>query len=457
MATDNSTILGRFYLSGTTDMQQRLDNPTQGNVRMTIKQLFDPMNGDIYNQFMDFMVQRIGYAYARQQRWENPLKEFIKQKLYYGATVTETQLNWIKGHSFNVDAEQQFKTRYPDGLQAFHSINSQRQYPISVSKEQMRQAVGDEYGLNQLVSAIMDQPLNADEYDMYNMMLDLFKQADYQYGLYRINLTAAPTTETACKELLQKIQQTAWDLTVPTTLYACVDLPVVVRREEMTLFIRSDAMAATNVQALAALFNLDKAEIPYRTKVVPVGKWPLNDADYAILTTSDFFQVYTNEYSTTSLWDPQGLKTNYWLNDWNVISFSPFVPVIVFSTADATTVPTVTMAVTGFNLVAMASTAKAGDEIQLTGSLQGTVTPETEPVELSPDAWTSEISAVTSSSDATAVELNSRTRVDRYGVLHIQKTGLTTGNIITVKGTSVYLNPQGETTKETSSVQITIQ
>lgn len=457
MATDNSTILGRFYLSGTTDMQQRLDNPTQGNIRKTIKQLFDPMNGDLYNQFVDFMVQRIGYAFARQQRWENPLREFIKQKIYYGATVTETQLNWIKGHSFNVDAEQQFKTRYPDGLQAFHSINSQRQYPISVSKEQMRQAVADEYGLNQLVSAIMQQPMNADEYDMYNMMLDLFKQADHQYGLFRINLTAAPTTEATCKELLQKIQQTAWDLTVPTTLYACVDLPVVVKRDELTLFIRSDAMAATNVQALAALFNLDKAEIPYRTKVVPVNKWPLNDADYAILTTSDFFQVYTNEYSTTSLWDPQGLKTNYWLNDWNIVSFSPFVPIIVFSTAEATTVSTVTMAVTGFTLTAASNTAKAGDQIQLTGELGGTIAPDGTAVELDPDAWTSEVSAVTSSEDSTAVALNSRTRVDRYGVLHIQKTGLVAGNVITVKGSSVYLNPEGETTEEISSVQITIE
>lgn len=455
MAEKNSTILGKFYLSGTNDMQQRLDNPTQGSVRKTIQQLFDPMNGDLYNQFMDFMVQRIGYAFAHQQRWENPLREFVKQKLYYGSTVTETQLNWIKCHSYDVDAEEQFKTRYPEGLQAFHSINSQRQYPISISREQMRQAVGSEYGLNQLIAAVMQQPLNSDEYDMYNLMLDLFKQADANYTLFRHHLTAAPTDEATCTELLQALRQYSYDLTVPTTTFACADLPVVVQPDELVLFIRSDAMAATDVQTLASVFNLDKADIPYRTKVIPEAKWPLNSDDYAVLTTSDFFQVYTSEYSTTSQWDPQGLKTNYWLNDWNIISFSPFVPIIVFSSGEDTVIETVTMSPTALNLAAADTTVEAGASVQLTPTLNGTLSPEDDAVEIAPDAALYSVTAAVSSSDATAVELNSRTYVDRFGVLHTQKS-LDSGNVLTVNATSVYLNPSGETTPLTASVKITI-
>lgn len=455
MATKNSTILGRFYLSGTNDMQQRLDNPTQGSVRKTCQQLFDPMNGDIYNQFMDFMIQRIGYSFAHQQRWENPLREFVKQKLYYGSSVTETQLNWIKCHSYDVDAEEQFKTRYPEGLQAFHSINSQRQYPISISKEQMRQAVADEYGLNQLIAAVMQQPMNSDEYDMYNLMLDLFKQADTNYNLYRHKLSAAPTDEETCKELLQALRQYSYDLTVPTSIYACADIPVVVQPDELVLFIRSDSMAATDVQTLASVFNLDKADIPYRTKVIPADKWPLNSDDYAILTTSDFFQVYTSEYSTTSQWDAMGLKTNYWLNDWNVISFSPFVPIIVFTSGTGTTVQTVTMAPTSLNLAADSITVLAGGTVRITPTLNGTFTPDAdyERMEIAPDACVFTVSAV--DSDESPVALNSRTYVDRYGVLHTQKT-LNEGDKLTVSAVSAYLNPGGETTPLTATVEITI-
>lgn len=463
MATKNSTILGRFYLNGTNDMQQRIPNPTQSSVAKVCRHLFDPMNGDLYNQFADFMVQRIGYAYARQQRWENPLKEFFKQKLYYGSTVTETQLNWIKAHSYNVDAEQQFKTYFPEGMQAFHSIDDQRQYPISLSREQLRQAVAEEYGLNSIAAAIMQQPMNADEYDTYDMMLDLFKRADDNYGLYRQKMDAAPTDQASATALLKMIQELSFDLTVPTTEYACVDLPVVIKEEEMVLFVRSDTMASLNVDALAVLFNMEKAEIPYRIKVVPKKKWPLNDSDYAILTSSDFFQCYPVEYSTTSQWDPQGLKTNYWLNDWNVISFSPFVPIIVFSTDEGTAVPVVTMNPTSLQIAGDAN-AKPGAKVPLTLTLNGTVEPNAYhgPVEVAPDAAlfsvaaTRDVSSAGDGSELAPVALNTRTRVDQYGVLHIQSTDLKPGDKITVTAVSTYLNPNGATTPITATHDVAI-
>lgn len=456
MAEKNSTILGRFYLSGTNDMQQRVPNPTQNSVAKVCKHLFDPMNNDLYNQFADFMVQRIGYAYARQQRWENPLKEFFKQKLYYGATVTETQLNWIKAHAYNVDAEEQFKTRYPEGLQAFHSIDDQRQYPISLSREQMRQAVGDEYGLNQIAAAIMQQPMNADEYDTYNLMLDLFKKADDNYGLFREHVSAVPTDQATATEVLKKVQKLSFDLTVPTTEYACTDLPVVVKQSEMVLFVRSDAMASLNVDALAVLFNMEKAEVPYRIQVIPEKKWMLNTNDFAILTTSDFFQCYPVEYSTTSQWDAQGLKTNYWLNDWNVISFSPFVPIIVFSADEQTAVPTVTMAPTSLE-IAGDDTAEAGAKVQLTLTLNGSIDPAGyhDPVEIAPDAALFTVAAARGE-DATPIQLNSRTRVDSYGVLHIQSADLVTGDKITVTAVSTYANPAGKTEAITATHVVTI-
>lgn len=455
MAEKNSTILGRFLLNATNDMQQRIPAPDQGNIAQTVKALFDPMNGDVYNQFCDFMVNRIGYSFCRQQRWNNPLREFIKQKLYYGSTVTETQLNWIKGHSYNVDAEQQFKTHYPDGLQAFHSINSRRQYPISISREQMRQAVADDYGLNSLIASVMQQPLNADEYDMYNLMLDLFVKADNEYTLYRHHLTNEPTNEAGCKELLQAIQQFAFDLTVPTSIYSCVDLPVVVEKDEMYLFIRSDAMSATNVQALAVLFNLEKADIPYRTKVIPTNKWPLGDEDYAILTSSDFFQVYTSEYSTTSQWDAMGLKTNYWLNDWNTISFSPFVPVIVFSTKAQTDIQAVTMEPTTLTITAdtteidVSNLTRYSKVAQITTQLNGTVDPDVASVKVAPDSvtWTYYYE---NSEDVENV--NTRTYVDRDGILHIQH--FKKNGVLTLTGTTTYINPD---TGEASDIKQTIQ
>ena len=54
------------------------------------------------------------------------------------------------------------------------------------------------------------------------------------------------------------------------------------------------------------------------------------------------------------------------------------------------------------------------------------------------------------------IDLNSRTRVDVYGVLHLQKTGLKAGDILTVTATSAYTNPSGKTVGYTAEKEITI-
>lgn len=462
MATDNSTILGRFLLSGTTDVQQRLGFPDAKGTAI-VEKLFDPLNSDIWNNFASFLVNRIGFAFVHQQRWNNPLREFFKQKLYYGTTVSETALGWVKAHSYDMDAETQFKTYYPDGLQAFHSLNHQVNYPITVSREMLRQAFADDYGLNQLVSQIMQQPMNADEYDIFGEMLELFPRMDHYYGLPRHKLSAAPTTKEACDELLQALQQYSYDLTIPSSEFTLSEIPVFAKPDELVLFIRSSAMAATNVQSLAAAYNLDKVDIQYRLKVIPEKKWPLNDDDYAILTTSDFFQCYTNEYTTTSQFNPISLATDYWLHDWCIISASPFVPIVVFSLSESAKIPTVTMTPTTLNLSISDAHVEPGGTIKITPTLNGTISPAEyhDRVEIAPDSVTYQISAFRPAGDsggtAKALPLNTRTYVDRQNVLHVQKSGLDNGDEIHLTATSTYLNPEGATTPITASAKVTIQ
>ena len=96
---------------------------------------------------------------------------------------------------------------------------------------------------------------------------------------------------------------------------------------------------------------------------------------------------------------------------------------------------------------------KAGDSAQLTVKLNGTITPETEGITVSPDAATFEVSA---KNGETPVQLNSRTRVDNYGVLHLQKSGLAAGTVVTVVATAAYTNPSGETKSYTATHNVTI-
>ena len=452
MAVNNNTIMAKAWLAGTNDFQQRVPDPTIAGVKATMDALFQPMNGQYLNQFMDILVNRIGFTYVRQQAYKNPLAVFKGTKLTYGSTIQEIAPKWIKAHSYDDQNETLLKLHRPEAQVWYHSQNRRDQYPISVNVDELRTAFTDETGLNKLVASVMTTPQNADEYDEYRIMLQLIAEYETRWGFYKHHLTSMPTDETSGKELLTALQTYGGKLQFPSSLYSGTEIPVFAKPDELVLITTPEAQAGLNVNTLAGLFNVDLAQVKYR--VVLVDEFPIKGA-VALLTTEDFFVCSDTLYNTTSFWNPQTLTTNYYLNHWGVYSVSPFVPAILFTTEDeSTTTPTITQTVSGITLEAEKDTMSAGESQQLTVKLTGTINPETPDIFVAPNAATYTVVAKTSDGDP--IDLNSRTRVDVYGVLHVQKTGLKVGDVITITATSAYTNPSGKTVGYTAEKEITI-
>ena len=453
MAVNNSTIMAKAWLAGTSDFQQRIPDPTISGIKATMDALFQPMNGQYFNMFMDILINRIGFTYVRQQEYKNPLSVFKGTKLTYGATIQEIAPRWIKAHSYEDDSETLLKLHRPEAQVWYHSQNRRDQYPISVNVDELRTAFTDEQGLNRLVASIMTTPQNSDQYDEYRIMLQLIAEYENRWGFYKHHLSAMPTDETSGKELLTALQTYGGKLQFPSSLYSGTEIPVFAKPDELVLITTPEAQAGLNVNTLAGLFNVDLAQVKYR--VVLVDEFPIKGA-VALLTTEDFFVCSDTLYSTTSFWNPQTLTTNYYLNHWGIYSISPFVPAILFTTEDeSTTTPTITQTVSGITLEAEKDTMAAGESQQLTVKLTGTINPETPDIFVAPDAATYEI--VAKNAEGEPVALNARTRVDQYGVLHTQKTGLKAGDVITVTATSAYTNPSGKTVGYTADKEITIE
>lgn len=451
MAVNNSTIMAKAWLAGTNDFQQRIPDPTVSGIKATMDALFAPMNNQFYNQFMDILVNRIGFTYVRQQAYKNPLSVFKGTKLSYGSTIQEIAPKWIKAHSYDDENETLLKLHRPEAEVWYHSQNRRDQYPISVNVDELRTAFTDETGLNKLVASIMTTPQNSDEYDEYQIMKQLIAEYEARWGFFKHHLSAAPTDDATGKELLTALQTYGGRLQFPSALYSGTSIPVFAKPDELVLLVTPETQASLNVNTLAALFNVDLAQVKYRTVIVD--EFPIAGA-VALLTTEDFFVCSDTLYNTTSFWNPQTLTTNYYLNHWGVYSVSPFVPAILFTTDAATVTPTVTQTVTGLTLEAEKETMKPGESQQLTVKLTGTISPETPDVFVAPNAST--FTVVAKTSDSEPVALNSRTRVDQYGVLHLQKTGLKAGDVVTVTATAAYTNPSGKTTGYTAEKEITI-
>lgn len=455
MAVNNNTILAKAYLSGTNDYQQRVGNPAQAGIDRVVKRIFDPMNGDVYNQFVSFLVNRIGAAYAHQKRWENPLKFMVKPRLEFGSTEQEYALNWVKAHSYDMDSEELLRFYKPDGEAAYHSMNRQEYYPITIQRTALRQAFTSEYGLNEYVASQMIVPMNSDENDTYNIMVQLIAEYEQNWRFFKRQVEMPEDTATATA-LLKQLQADAGHLRFPSSLYSYADIPVFANRDELVLLVTPEVNASLNVDAYAQLFNVDRAEVKYR--VVEINEFPIPNA-VALLTTRDFYRVRDVEYMNTEFWNPQTLATNYYLHHWSINSVSPFVPAILYTTDDGTSVPVVTQSITSLN-IAGEDTAAPGDEVQLTLTLGGDFSNpgnvSEENLEVAPDAATFSVSASTAASEGDPIQLNTKTYVDDTGLLHIQKTGLAAGNVLTVTAVSTYINPSGSTERKTATHTVTI-
>lgn len=466
MATNNTTIAGRVYLSATNDFQQRVPDPTVSGIDATSKFLFKPNNGRYLNEFIDAYVNRIGDQIIHNKEWENPLRAFKGATMRYGFSIQESAFKWIKAHTYKVDDAVLEKVNAPEAAVWYHSVNRKDRYDISLEYPDLRQAFTDEYGLNRLIDAVLTVPRNSDNYDEYLCMLNLIAYYDHNWGFFKHHVSA-PTNEATGKEFLKAVRAYASKLEFPTSLYSPVSaeygIPVFAKPDELVLLITADAMASVDVDTLAGIFNLDKADIKYRTVVVP--ELPVANA-FALLTTDAFFVCQDVVYSNESFYNPATLNTNYYLHHWEIVSASPFVPAILFTTDDATNVTTLEQVVNNVKITAASQSLKPGETTQMTVKLVGNITDNDLGVTVEPNAVTWSVSAETAASETAASEtaasggkpiaLNSATRVDRLGVLHVQKTDLKKGDVLYVTGTASYVNPSGATTTYTNTVDITI-
>lgn len=455
MATDNVTIADAIWLKGTNDFQQRIPRPTQQGIDATMQALFDPMNRNYYNQFVDALVMRIGMTYVHQQQWKNPLAVFKKASLRYGSTVQEAAVKWVKGHSYNDDAEDVFKLHRPEAAVWYHSQNRRDQYEMSIVQTELRSAFTAENGLNEFVAQCLKQPMNADEYDEYRIMLELIAFYEKNFGFFKHHLSGKPNDEATGKEFLKAVRTYASKLAFPNTIYNGVrlqDLPVFAKRSELVLITTPEINASIDVDTLASVFHLEKADMQVRT--IEVDEFPLADDNcVALLTTEDFFQCRDTVYQNDSIYNPKTMGSNYFLNHWGIYSVSPFVPAIMFTTAEGTGVTTVTQNLTGLSIDVADAKLAAGGTTQITAKLTGTIEPATEGIVLAPDACVFSLNAV--DAKGAAVQLPATTRVDEYAVLHLSKS-LATGTVVTINAKSTYVNPSGATTALTATKTVTV-
>lgn len=451
-------------LEGSNDFQQRIPNPSIAGYAATVSALFDPMNGNLFNEFSTLLNGLVA-TYVDVRRFENPLAVLKRtdREWRFGFSERHLAVHFLQGHTPRWDDESLLKVERPEFEEWFYSLNYENRYEFSWSRYEMQQAfASDGYGFDDLLAATITQTYSSAAYDEMNTMLQVFAEADNRMGgLFRYHLNAVPDDEASAKALLKGIRATAGRMRFPSLKYNHLPVPVHTDGSRLVLYVLPETMASIDVDALSAVFQLPKAdpnEVLYR--IIQVPEFPIPNV-VAILADEDF--IYWRDYMTgmePPFYNPGNRTTKYYYYASAAVGCNPAAPVCMFTTEEDTTIPTIEMETTGMRFNPNTYTVGIGETVKLNIELQGSVTGQANDgkIVVEPDAAIYTVGAVrTGENNSTVpVSLNARTYVDNAGILHTQKSGLQAGDVITVTGTSVYVNPSGDTDTYTATATVTV-
>jgi hypothetical protein len=332
----NADILNAIRKVGSTDYQRRIPAATKANIQDTLQALLT--NRPSWNEFSDALLNRVGLEIYRGKSWSNKLGKFKRGMLNHGDTIEEIAVGLAEGYVYDADRDYLEKAIFgqerPEVQAAYHKINRQVTYKLTVNASMLRRAFDDEFGLSTFISSLMDSVYNADEVDEFAAMTSLFHEYFANGGFHKVNVPdigASVSTEADAKVFLRKARALADTLTFMSRDYNAAGMPVFADRDELELFITPEANAAIDVGALAAAFNVDYAAMPFRITVIPAKDFRIPGVQ-AILTTRDFFIVADTYFEIMEQVNAAGRYTNHFLHHDQVLSTSLFVPAVLFWT-----------------------------------------------------------------------------------------------------------------------------
>lgn len=320
------------------------------------------------NEFVNALVNRIGLVILNNRMATNPLAALKKGRLAVGETIEEIYIDVIKAQTYDPRAAQDtlFKRHLPNVSSVFHSVDSQLNYPLTISNEQLRKAFLSYDSLDRFIAGLVDSMYKSATLDEFIQMKQLISEWN-ENSRFIVEPITAVTDAASAREAMIKIKAVSDGMTIFNNQMNYAGVWTSTPKDEQYLITTPDFNARMDVDVLAAAFHMDKAEFAGHVIVVDnIGDLG-DDGIEAILVDKNWYQVYDYLRTFKTAYNGEGLYWNYFYHVWMVYSLSPFANAVAFGTAAPT--------VTALTVTPTTATVKAGGTVQITTTVTGTGDP----------------------------------------------------------------------------------
>lgn len=397
LSVKSDAELMSYIINTTPELASEIDLPVQGQSLAPIGKLI--MSNERYKNAFINTINVIGLTVIDRNYWEDPWETFTERgSLQFGQTVREIAVDIANVFDYNAYVESSthfLENVVPNVYNYLHELNFQKFYKTTTSDDQMAMAFNTEGGLMQLIESIIGSLWEGYKYDKYivNKYILCRRILDGTITSVEIDNYDSLTPRqrvTAMKSIANKMtfrnpNYNPAGLRIATSfadqiMILDTDSDAEVSTEVLaTSFFRNDAEFKSNLALIDGYGNHDTARL---TEVLGSQYVPFTSDELAalanipaVIVDREFFQNYNYAFNaeaetangtrSTNFFNPETLRNNHWLHVWKVLSTSPFKQAVVFT-------KNVTPAVTSVSVTPSTATAAAGQNVQLSASVETT-------------------------------------------------------------------------------------
>ena len=314
--------------------------------------IIDSQNVNVLNDFIG-LLKKVVYTAVYNKTFNSPLAELEGDRMPLGQFIEDVYINPAKARGFDVNDFAGLLQKYEAQIATqYLTVNSDLQYPVTITREKIRNAFTSWDNLESLVTGMVNSLYNGAYITRYNQTKGL-PLAAFQAGAVKYEVITNPTNEATAKALVRKMRADFSKMQIPSTAFnawqdvkgeGAFALKTWSNPEDIVVLISADVEALVDVDVLAAAFNMSKAE--FLGRVIVVDDFSQYDDDgqvavdgsmiKAMICDRSWFKIKTQDFAMDEFYNANNRTWQYYLNDVRMVNYSLFANAKIYTTAEPT-------------------------------------------------------------------------------------------------------------------------
>lgn len=304
---------------------------------------------EVYNEFCNALVNRIVYTQFEIKSFRNPLVVLEGDRIPLGYAGQEIYVNPAKGRQFNADDFAGLLFKYEADVKVqYQAINSDLQYPVTFSRQQLKKAFVSWGDLETFIDGLSNSLYNGAFIDEFKNTKNIISGA-YKDNKAVIETVTAVTDEATAKAFVERARELYLNFQLPSSKYNAwakcggEGRPIVTwtNPEDIVFVIKNSLRAKLDVNVLADAFNIDRTTL--MGNIITVDDFDVYDdegtkifdgsAIVGIMADKSWFRIKRQDMFMDSFYNANNRSIQYYLNLVKMYNFSLFANGVIFATS----------------------------------------------------------------------------------------------------------------------------